>query len=115
MVIGTHLCVINFPHVMEQLGVVMPQSSMRDNIQTLLDGLGWRPLRSEWDYDATHKRILREIFAEEGRRGAGVRDGGSIPHAQAVQGRSRRRRRLPDLNKGPERYGPRKSGKEAGT
>ena len=67
MAVGTHLCVVNFPHVVEQLGVVSPPSTMIDNAQALLDGLGWRPLRSEWDYGLTHKRIIREVFADECR------------------------------------------------
>jgi AcrR family transcriptional regulator len=68
MAIGTHLCVVNFPHVIEQLGVVSPQSTLRDRAQALLDGLGWHPLRSEWDYGLTHDLIVREVFAEECRR-----------------------------------------------
>src|SRR5271157_1347728 len=67
MAVGTHLCVVNFPHVVEQLGVVSPPSTMIDNAQALLDGLGWRPLRSEWDYALTHERIIREVFADECR------------------------------------------------
>ena len=47
MAIGTHLCVINFPHVVEQLGVESPWNSMRDNVHALLDGLaGNRSARS---------------------------------------------------------------------
>jgi hypothetical protein len=68
LAIGTHLCVVNFPHVVEQLGVVSPSGSLRDNAQALLDGLGWRPLRSEWDYGLTHERLVRELFSEECRR-----------------------------------------------
>jgi AcrR family transcriptional regulator len=65
MAIGTHLCVVNLPQVVEQLGVASPQGTLRDSGQALLDGLGWRPLRSEWDYGLTHERILREVFADE--------------------------------------------------
>ncbi len=68
MVIGTHLCAVNFPQVVEQLGVVSPMSTLRDNAQALLDGLGWRPLRAEWDYGLTHQRIAREVFADEYHR-----------------------------------------------
>lgn len=68
MAVGTHLCLVNFPHVVEQLGVVSPWSSLKENVQALLDGLGWRPLRSEWDYGLTHERMVREVFADECRR-----------------------------------------------
>jgi AcrR family transcriptional regulator len=30
----------------------------------VLDGIGWRPLTSEWDYDKSLKRFYREIFPE---------------------------------------------------
>ncbi|MBW2085928.1 MAG: TetR/AcrR family transcriptional regulator [Deltaproteobacteria bacterium] len=29
-----------------------------------LDGIGWRPLSSEWDYSASRKRFLMEVFPE---------------------------------------------------
>jgi len=29
-----------------------------------LDGIGWRPLSSEWDYRATRKRFYQEVFPE---------------------------------------------------
>jgi hypothetical protein len=36
-----------------------------DVVDMLLDSLGWRPLSTEWDYDATRNRIRTGIFAEE--------------------------------------------------
>ena len=48
-------------------GGVTPEY-LKDNAQALLDGLGWRPLRSEWDYGLTQERIVREVFADECRR-----------------------------------------------
>ena len=42
-----------------------PQRGLEWNQQTLLDGYGWKPLSSEWDYDATRRRIEDEVFAEE--------------------------------------------------
>jgi len=33
-----------------------------------LDGFGWRPLSSEWDYPATLERIQNEVFHDELRR-----------------------------------------------
>ena len=35
MVIGTHLCILNFPHVLEQLGVVSPHNTMKDNAHAM--------------------------------------------------------------------------------
>ncbi|EHZ2900823.1 TetR/AcrR family transcriptional regulator [Vibrio vulnificus] len=35
------------------------------NANLLLDGLGWKPLSSEWDYRKTWRRVEQELFAEE--------------------------------------------------
>ncbi|WP_199608892.1 TetR/AcrR family transcriptional regulator [Flocculibacter collagenilyticus] len=35
------------------------------NLSLLMDGMGWRPLSSEWDYLNTWQRIKDEVFAEE--------------------------------------------------
>ena len=34
------------------------------NQHILLDGYGWKPFSTEWDYEATQKRILDEVFAD---------------------------------------------------
>ncbi len=38
---------------------------LRKNQQALLDGWGWRPLSSEWDYAATRRRAAAEAFHAE--------------------------------------------------
>ena len=45
-----------------------PVRLLRENVSVLLDGFGWKPLSGEWDYAATHRRILWEVFADESRR-----------------------------------------------
>ena len=40
-------------------------ATLFDNYQIFLDGAGWRPLRSEHDYNAVERRIGEELFAEE--------------------------------------------------
>lgn len=42
-----------------------PDRAMRRNLHLVLDGLGWKPLSSEWDYEATEKRVMEEAFSEE--------------------------------------------------
>ena len=43
-----------------------PIASMTQrNYRILLDGYGWHPLSSAWDYDETQERIQRELFGEE--------------------------------------------------
>jgi len=41
------------------------KETLLHNICITLDGLGWKPLSSEWDYQATIQRIQEEIFAPE--------------------------------------------------
>ncbi len=47
------------------LGVEDPFVSVRTNVHHILNGIGWRPLSSEHDYDAVAEKITHEIFAEE--------------------------------------------------
>lgn len=41
------------------------------NYNRFLDGYGWKPLSTEWDYEASHTRIQNEVFADEYRRAYG--------------------------------------------
>lgn len=66
--IGTQSTILNFREVLQEMGISSPLSSYRDNCQFLLDGFGWRPLRTEWDYAETYRRIAREVFADEWKR-----------------------------------------------
>lgn len=38
--------------------------SVRTAIHTYWDGLGWQPLSTAFDYEATHERILKDVFPE---------------------------------------------------
>jgi AcrR family transcriptional regulator len=48
-----------------ELGIDDPFQVTHRNSQLLLDGYDWRPLSSEWDYEATITRISKEIFSDE--------------------------------------------------
>jgi len=50
---------------LKAVGLEHPLESMVRNRQVFLDGLGWRPLSTDWDYMATAKKVLDEIFPEE--------------------------------------------------
>ena len=63
--IGTHTITSNFRPLLAQTGVLNPFSALRDSVEVLLDGFGWRPLSSEWDYAGTYQRIAQEIFPDE--------------------------------------------------
>ena len=39
------------------------------SLQTYWDGLGWQPLSTEFDYEASHTRILKELYPEYWLRG----------------------------------------------
>lgn len=61
--IGSHIMGRN-PHALMLAGIEDPLKALCQNISVLLDGLGWKPLSSEWDYDAVDRRIKKEIFPE---------------------------------------------------
>jgi len=50
-----------------ELGISDPYRAVRTNIHLMLDGVGWKPLAGEWDFDASVERILSDVFPEEAR------------------------------------------------
>jgi AcrR family transcriptional regulator len=67
LAIGRQTVTLNFSELMDKLNVVDPRAVTRQAVHAMLDGFGWRPLSSEWDYQATFDRIAREVFAHECR------------------------------------------------
>ena len=51
-----------------EMGIEHPIQMLRTNAHRLLDAWGWQPLSTDWDYAATHQRILDEVFSDEARR-----------------------------------------------
>lgn len=49
----------------KELGIENPIGLLHHLGRSLLDGLGWRPLSSEWDYRLTMKRIYDEVFPHQ--------------------------------------------------
>ena len=68
MAIGANTAIMNFCPLLEKLQIGDPFNSYLGNVQILLDGFGWKPLRTEWDYAATLRRIATEIFPDESRQ-----------------------------------------------
>ena len=68
LAIGTQTTLHIFRTVLDELAIEDPLAASRNNMQALLDGLGWHPLRAAWDYDSTLKRIAKEVFPNEWRR-----------------------------------------------
>jgi AcrR family transcriptional regulator len=63
MAVGSHIMGRNTQALM-LAGVDDPLKALCQNVSLLLDGLGWKPLSSERDYDALNRRIKKEIFPE---------------------------------------------------
>ena len=53
---------------LDQLGIADPYAAYRMSTVRLVDGLGWRPLSTDFDYDQTYLRIQNEVFSDEFRR-----------------------------------------------
>jgi AcrR family transcriptional regulator len=51
-----------------------PQLMLNRCFQIFVDGYGWKPLSSDWDYGQTVERVRREVFADDIRK-AGARHG----------------------------------------
>lgn len=47
------------------LGIQDPMKALKFSMHALLDGFGWKPFSSEWDYLATSERVKKEIFSKE--------------------------------------------------
>ena len=65
MALGTHAIISNFRPLLDQIQVSDPFSTLRETVLVLLDGYGWKPLSTEWDYTKTAQRIAKEVFADE--------------------------------------------------
>lgn len=61
---GSHL-LAQGPAVFTEDSAIRPLDVLFDNYNIYLDGCGWTPLRTEWDYDASRERIQNEVFPEE--------------------------------------------------
>jgi AcrR family transcriptional regulator len=66
--LGTHLNLSSYGSPVDATKLGPPESLVRDNVQVLLDGFGWRPLATEWDYGRTYRRLIETVFADERRR-----------------------------------------------
>jgi AcrR family transcriptional regulator len=52
----------------DDLGIEEPLHELRTNQHMLLDGYGFKPLSTEWDYAATYMRVVSEVFPDEWAR-----------------------------------------------
>ena len=73
---------------LEHLNLRDPYAAIFKNCHVLGDGYGWRPLSTEWDYDATVERIRREVFRKSpawpSAAGSGLTGPGGRPRRRGV-------------------------------
>jgi AcrR family transcriptional regulator len=63
LAMGSHIMGRN-THLAIMAGIEDPLKALCTNVDVLLDGLHWKPLSVEWDYDAVDRRIKKEVFPE---------------------------------------------------
>ena len=61
---GAH-SIIATSESLADMGISEPFATVRNNINTMLDGYGWKPLQQDYDYDSVLQRIETEVFADE--------------------------------------------------
>lgn len=70
--IGANHAMFNYQSLLQRMEIASPLAAYREATQTLLDGFGWKPLRAEWNYEETLRRITQEVFADEWRQAASL-------------------------------------------
>lgn len=50
---------------LEKVGFPQPYESIMKSCETLIDGYGWKPLSTEWDYQKTRREIRHTVLAPE--------------------------------------------------
>ena len=56
---------LHYCPMLKEFDIQDPVKLLLASIHILLDGYNWRPLRSEFDYAASYRRICAEIFPDE--------------------------------------------------
>ncbi|QJW95002.1 TetR/AcrR family transcriptional regulator [Frigoriglobus tundricola] len=65
---GLFSTIQNYRPLLVHQGLTTPLATFRPALHAVLDGFGWRPLASEFDYEESYRRILAELFAEDAIR-----------------------------------------------
>ena len=70
---------------LRQLGFEDVEAAMFGSLSAMMDGFGWRPLSTEWDYNKTVRRLADEVFPPEVIEEVGGRslDGIVLPSVSA--------------------------------
>lgn len=57
--------IITSSETLDQIGLPEPETALWHNQSLLLDGYGWRPLSTEWDYLAIFHQAKEQLFRDE--------------------------------------------------
>ena len=63
MAVGSHI-MSRSSHAAMLAGIDDPLRALCQNVSLILDGLNWKPLSGEWDWDAVDRRIKKELFPD---------------------------------------------------
>lgn len=66
MSFGTNALMMTAPES-KLVNSLNPNTLLLQNISILMDGMNWKPLSKDWDYQKTWQRVETEIFAEDVR------------------------------------------------
>jgi len=58
--------------LLKAIGIDHPMQTLIQDRLLFLDGVGWKPLSTEWDYGATLERVLKELFPDISRQNIGL-------------------------------------------
>jgi hypothetical protein len=58
--------------LLKDIGIEKPLQVLFADRALFLDGVGWKPLSTSWDYAATLQRALKELFPDIPRMQLGV-------------------------------------------
>ena len=64
MSFGTNMLVMNAPES-QLVNRLNSNTLVLQNISILMDGMNWKPLSKDWNYQKTWQRVEKEIFAKE--------------------------------------------------
>lgn len=65
MALGAHMSSVHQCAMLKNFQITDPSKLLMKGIHTLLDGFGWRPFSTEWDYGVSFQRIGAEVFPDE--------------------------------------------------
>lgn len=64
MSFGTNALMMTAPES-KLVNSLNPNTLLLQNISILMDGMNWKPLSKDWDYQKTWQRVEKEIFSED--------------------------------------------------